>query len=82
MNIDNNENIIGERIKRFRSYTLNMNQRQFAEALGIQPSTLSGYEKGNIVPSTDVLLKIASTYNISLDWLFGLSNDSIHFTNL
>jgi len=82
MNIDNNENIIGERIKRFRSYTLNMNQRQFAEALGIQPSTLSGYEKGNIVPSTDVLLKIASTYNISLDWLFGLSNDSIHFSNL
>ena len=42
MNIDNNENVIGERIKRFRSYTLNMNQRQFAEALGIQPSTLSG----------------------------------------
>lgn len=82
MNIDNNENIIGERIKRFRSYTLNMNQRQFAEALGIQPSTLSGYEKGNIVPSTDVLLKIASTYNISLDWLFGLSNDTIHFSNL
>ena len=77
-----NSNVIGERIKRLRSYTLHMNQRQFADALGVQPSTLSGYEKGNIVPSTDILLKIANNYNVSLDWLFGLTNDSIHFSNL
>ena len=81
MNTENN-NLIGERIKRLRSYTLHMNQRQFADALGLQPSTLSGYEKGHIVPSTDILLKIANNYNVSLDWLFGLTNDSIHFSNL
>ncbi|MCR5748359.1 MAG: helix-turn-helix domain-containing protein, partial [Lachnospiraceae bacterium] len=82
MNTADNKNTIGERIKNFRSDSLHMTQRDFAEELGLQPSTLSGYEKGNIIPSTDILLKIARKYNLSLDWLCGLTNNAFQFNDL
>ena len=64
--------IMGQRIKSLRSQ-LKLNQTTFAESIAITQSTLSSYENGNAVPSTDVLLTIATKYCISLDWLFGLS---------
>ena len=79
---EDTKTVLGERIKQLRSFKLHMNQRQFADALGIQPSTLSGYENGNIVPSADILLRIAQLYHISLDWLFGLTNEQTPFSNL
>ena len=61
---------MGQHIKLLRSQ-LKLNQTTFAESIGITQSTLSSYENGNAVPSTDVLLTIATKYCISLDWLFG-----------
>ena len=66
--------IMGQRIKLLRS-SLKLNQTTFAESIGITQSTLSSYENGNVAPSTDVLLTIATKYHISLDWLFSLSTE-------
>ncbi len=52
---------------------MGLNQNEFAERIGIKQSTLSSYENGNASPSNDVLLTIAKEFNVSLDWLFGLS---------
>ena len=56
-------------------FSLGLTQKQFASELNIRQSTLSSYENGTITPSTDVLLSIAHKYNVSLDWLFGISQN-------
>lgn len=61
-------------LKDFR-FSLGLTQKQFASELNIRQSTLSSYENGTITPSTDVLLSIAHKYNVSLDWLFGISQN-------
>ena len=73
--------IMGQRIKLLRS-GLKLNQTTFAESIGITQSTLSSYENGNVVPSTDVLLTIAIKYHISLDWLFGLSTEKSNISTM
>ena len=70
-----------QRIKLLRSQ-LKLNQTTFAESIGITQSTLSSYENGNAVPSTDVLLTIATKYCISLDWLFGLSAEKNNISTM
>lgn len=50
--------------------------------LTLTQSTLSSYENGNASPSYDVLLTIVKKYNISLDWLFGISDKRINLSTL
>jgi transcriptional regulator with XRE-family HTH domain len=59
-----------------------MNQKNFAEAIGIKQSTLSSYENGVVTPSNDVLLTIAKKFYVSLDWLFGLSESKVQISTL
>lgn len=49
-------------------------QTQIAERLGIKPGTYSSWENG-IVPKTEMLIKIAELYHVSLDYVAGLSNE-------
>jgi len=61
---------IGRRISEIRK-TLDINQTQFGEMLGIGKTTVSKYEKGGTkrgIPTED-LVKIAKIGNKSLDWL-------------
>lgn len=53
--------------------SLNMNQTDFAKSINSTQAALSGYEKGDRIPSYEILISIAQTYNVSLDWLCGLS---------
>ncbi len=64
---------IGNRIKLLR-LALPMNQREFAQLIGISQPTLSCYEKGTALPSVEVLIGIASRFGVSLDWLCGISS--------
>jgi transcriptional regulator with XRE-family HTH domain len=67
---------MGRRIREIRGFDLT--QVQFADMLGIRQSTLSGYEKGRIVPSVEILLKLKSHSGKSIDWiLFGEENRSL-----
>ena len=45
-------------------------------------SHLSSYENGVVTPSNDVLLTIAQKFHVSLDWLFGLSENKVQISTL
>lgn len=49
-------------------------QETLAETLGISRSTLSGYERGVIVPPYEKISKIAQRYNVSVNYLMGQSD--------
>jgi len=48
-----------------------MKQRELAEELGISQNTLSTWETGRYEPDTGMLKKIASVFNVSVDYLLG-----------
>lgn len=68
--------IFGERIKELRT-KLKLTQRQMADELDITSASLSSYEVGGKSPTVSGAIAIATKYNVSLDWLFGLEKDDI-----
>lgn len=50
-----------------------MSQREAAEKLNISRTGLANYEQGTREPSFDVLRRICSLYDISADYLLGLT---------
>lgn len=50
-----------------------LSQKELADALGISPSIISGYETDERVPSLERLLALADFYNCSVDYLLGKS---------
>lgn len=74
--------ILSERIKLLRE-ELNLTQFQLAEKLGIATSSISQYESGDRIPSDDIKIKLAKFFDVSLDFLMGLSdirNPYVFFT--
>ena len=53
----------------------NMTQTQLAEKIGTSNVTICRYLTGERTPRIDVLTKIAYVFNISLDYLLGISDD-------
>ncbi len=58
---------VGRRIRELRGF--DMNQAQFARALGISQGQLSRYEKGKSEIGAAVLLRIAMECGRSMKWL-------------
>jgi transcriptional regulator with XRE-family HTH domain len=50
-------------------------QKDFAEALGVSYKTMSGYIQGHTSPTLEKLAAIAEKLDISADYLLGLSNE-------
>lgn len=50
-----------------------LTQKELAARLGISPSTLNGYEKGNHDPKSPGLVAIANLCGVTVDYLLGLS---------
>ena len=48
-------------------------QVQLAQKLGITKQTVSNWENDNIQPSIDMLIKLSKTFNVSTDYLLGLT---------
>ncbi len=57
---------IGARVRALRGTVL---QDEFAPKLGISQGQLSKIESGKIAPTLDVLVKLASRFDKSLDWI-------------
>ena len=53
----------------------NLTQKQLADLLNIERSTLSSYETGRRYPDVHILVKLADTFDVSVDYLLGLEND-------
>lgn len=61
---------MGERLRALRKEN-HMTQQQVADRIGVSSSVLSTYEAEDRHPSYDVLLKLATLYNVSTDYLIG-----------
>ena len=59
-----------ERIKELRK-AHGYKQIEFCKMLGISQATLSGYETGKYQPDNTMLVKIATLFNVSTDYLLG-----------
>jgi transcriptional regulator with XRE-family HTH domain len=68
------ENIIGTRIKFLRTQA-GLTQRELAAQMHIGNSTLSQYENGDRFPGVDMQRKFAQFFNVSVDFLVGLTDD-------
>ena len=53
------------------------NQVQLGENLGVKKQTISNWENDNIMPSTEMLEKIATFFQVSTDYLLGRENVSM-----
>lgn len=59
---------LGERIKRLRQER-GLSQAQLSKKLNVHQKQISGYERGIHAPSVDLLVKMATLFNVSLDYL-------------
>lgn len=62
--------IIGGNIRLAREKA-GFSQAELAEKLGITGASISAYENGVSIPSVPVILQIAKTLNVSIDFLCG-----------
>ena len=63
-----------------RIYELRMSfgwtQVQLAKKLNITKQTVSNWENDNIQPSIDMLIKLSKVFNVTTDYLLGLTPDN------
>ena len=52
-----------------------LSQRQVAEYLGMKQPQYNRYERGLRDVPTDVLIKLASLYQTSVDYILGITNE-------
>jgi transcriptional regulator with XRE-family HTH domain len=62
---------VGERLQKLRIQK-GMTQEQLAEAIGVQPETVSRYERGAIPLSLSQLFQISEALGVGVDLLLGL----------
>lgn len=67
---------IGERIKKIRKNN-NLTQEQFAEKILCNKKTIQRYEQEECLPDVYNLKKIAVEFNISSDYILGISDDAV-----
>ncbi len=65
--------MIGKRIKVLRTQK-GMTQAALALELGIAKTTLAAYEQEKNEPSSETLIKISNFFNVSIDYLLGITN--------
>jgi len=51
-----------------------LKQGEFAEAMGVQQSTVSNWETGRYEPDIETMRRIASFFGVSVDYLLGRSD--------
>lgn len=66
---------LAKRLKEKRQ-ALNLSRKVVSEIIGISASTLADYENEHIEPSLKVLMKLATLYKCSTDYLLGIEKDT------
>lgn len=67
---------LGERLNKLRQER-GLTQQELADLFHISNSTISSYETGNRIPDVEFLLKLSKFYNISSDYIIGLSDSRL-----
>lgn len=78
-----NKNKIGARVKQLR-FRNNLSQKELAEKLDVELSTIIEIECGENPPTVIILLKLKRIFNVTVDWILTgeSSGDSIDFNDL
>lgn len=63
-------NTLSENIRQFR-IAHGMNQVQFASRIGVTKQCVSNWENGNVLPSIEMLARLADIFCVSTDLLLG-----------
>ena len=66
------ENSLNNNIKKLR-LGMGLNQVEFAKKLDITKQCVSNWENDNVLPSIDMLMKLADLFKVSTDYLLGRS---------
>ncbi|CCG53479.1 Probable transcriptional regulator, XRE family [Flavobacterium indicum GPTSA100-9 = DSM 17447] len=61
---------IGERITQLRKQ-FNLSQDELAKKINVSRTIIGNYERNTNTPSIEVLIKIAKTFNVTVDYLIG-----------
>ena len=67
---------LNENIKKLR-IARGLNQVEFAKILCVTKQCVSNWENDNVVPSIDMLCKIADFFGVSTDYLLGRSEKRV-----
>ena len=66
--------LFGERLKYLRTEK-GIGQNLLAEQLQLSNASVSYWETGKQIPSAEVVFKLAIYFNVSADYLLGITND-------
>jgi putative transcriptional regulator len=61
--------IPNKRLEKLRK-TAKLSQQQLAEKIGVSQSMIARIEAGERDPCTDIKIKLATLFNVSVEWLF------------
>lgn len=53
----------------------NISQVELASKLGVTKQCVSNWENDNILPSIEMLIKLAKYFNVSTDYLLGINSE-------
>lgn len=67
--------MISEKIRKLRN-DFSISQVTLAKELGVTKQCVSNWENDNILPSIEMLIKIAKYFNVSTDYLLDISPDN------
>ena len=65
--------MFGEKLRKLR-LQFGWSQVQVAEKLNVSKQTVSNWENNNVLPSIDLLLRIASLFSCSTDYLLDIEH--------
>ena len=65
--------MLNENIKRLRM-ARGLNQVEFARVMGVSKQCVSNWENDNVLPSIEMLVKLADFFHVSTDYLLGREN--------
>ena len=71
---------IGDKIRLLRKEK-GLTQQELAKCMKMSDGNLSKYELGRLEPSTDTIKMLADFFNVSTDYLLGLSPDRTDTNN-
>ncbi|WP_342538498.1 helix-turn-helix domain-containing protein [Sporosarcina sp. FSL K6-1540] len=69
--------ILSDKLRKLRA-TTNYTQSEFAKKIEVARTTYAMYEQGHREPDYEILQKIATFYNVSTDYLLGMTDNPNH----
>lgn len=63
-----------ERLRELRKYK-DVGQKEVGAIIGLSESSIGKYELGERTPDPDSIIKLADFFNVSTDYLLGISNE-------